>query len=58
MKWKRNSFEGRGSGCSHIWTIVIMLEMILATHILLVASEGGNTRTDAIAEGVSNIPQV
>jgi hypothetical protein len=58
MEWKRNSFEGRGNGYSHIWTIVIMLEMILATHVLTVASEGDNTRTDAIAEGVSNIPQV
>jgi hypothetical protein len=58
MKCKRNSLEGRGSGCSHVWTIVTMLEMMLATHVLLVASEGDNSRTDAIAEGVSNFPQV
>jgi hypothetical protein len=35
-----------------------MLQMLLATHVLLVASEGDITRADAIAEGVSNIPQV
>jgi hypothetical protein len=58
MKWKCNSVEGRGNGCSQVWTIVMMLEMILATHVLLVASEGDNRRADAIAEGVSSIPQV
>jgi hypothetical protein len=58
MKWKINSVQGRGNGCIHIWTKVIMLEMILAAHVLLVASEGDSTRADALAEGVSNIPQV
>jgi hypothetical protein len=58
MKWIFNSAVGRGNGCSHVWTTVIMLVMLLATHVLLVASEGDNTRADAIAEGISNIPQV
>jgi hypothetical protein len=58
MKWKGNNAEGRGNGCSHVWNTVIMLEVLLATHVLLVASEGDITRADAIAEGVSNIPQV
>lgn len=58
MKWKHNSAEGRINGCSRVWTTVIMLEMLLATHVLLVASEGDITRADAIAEGVSNIAQV
>jgi hypothetical protein len=48
MKWKC------ANGCSHIWTIAMMLQILLTTCILLVASEG----EDAVAEEISHLPQV
>jgi hypothetical protein len=48
MKWKC------GNGYNYTWTIAMMLQMLLTTCILLVASE----REDAVAEEISHLPQV
>jgi hypothetical protein len=48
MKWKC------GNGCNHFWTIAMILEILLTTCVLLVASQG----EDAVAEEISHFPQV
>jgi Na+/H+ antiporter NhaC len=58
MKWKCNSVQGCGNGCSQVWTIVMILQIISAACVVLVASEGENTPADSVADEVSHFSQV
>lgn len=58
MKWRSDSAQGRAKGWSHAWTIVIILETLIATRALLVASERVKTSADTVAAEVSDFPQV